>query len=145
MAATLLEVQHAKTGIVPVQRVWYKMSENEVDLAEIRLLAIHLAHRARICYAMVGAGIICLGAGVAMLVAGLSGDQVVWFQSGNLKITAGGFGAVTMVASVAWGYVAYKSRPSIDYNSPFRGISLTAGELRSIRRAARHHTLPKQK
>lgn len=103
------------------------MSEHEVELAEIQFLEAHLRHRARICYAMVGAGIICLGAGVAMLIAGLSGDQVIWFQSGNLKVTAGGFGAVTMVASVAWGYVAYRSRPEIDYNSPSRNLSLTLG------------------
>jgi hypothetical protein len=103
------------------------MSESDVELAELRFLEAHLTHRARICYAMVAAGIICLAAGVAMLVAGLSGDQVVWFQSGNLKITAGGFGAVTMLASGAWGYVAYRSRPEIDYYSPARDMSLTLG------------------
>jgi len=54
-----------------------------------------------ICYAMISAGVLCLAAGVTMLVVGLTGDQVVWFESGAVKITAGGFGAVTMLASVA--------------------------------------------
>ncbi len=103
------------------------MSDSDVELAEIRFLEAHLAHRARICYAMVTAGIVCLGAGVAMLIAGLTGDQVVWFQSSNFKVTAGGFGAVTMLASVAWGYVAYLSRPEIDYDSPARGLHLKLG------------------
>ena len=96
----------------------------EVELAEIKFLHSHLTHRARICYAMVGAGVICLAAGVVMLIVGLTGDQVVWFESGNFKITAGGFGAVTMLARVAWGYVAYRSRPEIDYVGNDRFLSL---------------------
>ena len=116
------------------------MSEYDGELAEIRFLEAHLRHRARICYAMVAAGIICLGAGVAMLVAGLSGDQMVWFQSGNFKVTAGGFGAVTMVASVAWGYVAYRSRPEIDYNSPTRYLTLGPTPTRpSVKGFRRRH------
>ena len=67
---------------------------------------------------MVVAGVVCLAAGVVMLVVGLSGAQVVWFQSGKFKVTAGGFGAVTMLASVAWGYMAYRSRPVMHYHSP---------------------------
>jgi len=102
------------------------MSDNDVKLAEIRFLDAHLRQRARICYAMVAAGIFCLGAGVAMLVAGLSGDQVVWFQSGELKVTAGGFGAVTMVASVAWGYVAYLSRPQLNFRGQNYEAALNA-------------------
>ena len=105
------------------------MNDKDVQLAEIEFLNSHLTHRARICYAMVTAGVICLGAGVAMLAAGLSGDQVVWLQSGTFKITAGGFGAVTMVASVAWGYVAYRARPEIHYWSPSRGVSLSREEV----------------
>jgi hypothetical protein len=34
-----------------------------------------------------------------------------------LNVTAGGFGALTLLASVAWGYVAYRSRPQILYVS----------------------------
>jgi hypothetical protein len=73
------------------------MSESDVELAELRFLEAHLQHRARICYAMVAAGMVCLVAGVVMLVVGLTGDQVVWVQSGNLKITAGG-----LVQSPCW-------------------------------------------
>ena len=100
------------------------MSESDVELAELRFLEAHLQHRARICYAMVAAGMVCLVAGVVMLIVGLTGDQVVWVRTGNLKITTGGGGAVTMLASVAWGYVAYRSRPEIDYSSPSRGMTL---------------------
>ena len=104
------------------------MRDKDVQLAEIEFLSSHLRHRARICYGMVAAGVISLCAGVAMLVAGLTGDQLVWFQYSGFKITAGGLGAVTMVASVAWGYVAYRSRPELDYWSPARGVSLTRRE-----------------
>lgn len=107
---------------------------NDVELAELEFLRAHLTHRAKICYAMVFAGMVCLAAGVAMLIAGLTGGQVVWFQSGGIKVTAGGFGAVTMVASVAWGYVAFLSRPEIDYDSPARGLSLTLGPRPRLRR-----------
>ena len=111
------------------------MSENVIGLAEVELLRAHLTQRARICYAMVAGGMVCLAAGVAMLVVGLTGDQVVWFQHGNFKITAGGFGAITMLASVAWGYVAFLSRPEITFNSPARGMTLTREEvLRATRR-----------
>ena len=101
-----------------------KEMNNEVELAELKFLGAYVTHRARICYAMVFAGIVCLGAGVAMLVTGLTGDQVVWFETGSLKITAGGFGAVTMLASVAWGYVAYLSRAEVHYDSP-RVVSIS--------------------
>jgi hypothetical protein len=96
----------------------YKVAEIDYKVAEIHFLEAHLRHRAVICLSMVVAGIICLAAGIAMLVVGLRGDQVIWFQSGNLKVTAGGFGAVTMLASVAWGFVAYSSRPEVQYRSP---------------------------
>ena len=66
------------------------MSESDVELAELRFLEAHLQHRARICYAMVAAGMVCLVAGVVMLIVGLTGDQVVWVRTGNLKITTGG-------------------------------------------------------
>ncbi len=77
----------------------------------------HLRHRALICIGMVAGGVICLLAGIAMLAVGIKGDQIVWLQSGTFKVTAGGFGALTMAASVAWGYVAFRSRPQILYIS----------------------------
>jgi hypothetical protein len=100
-------------------------TEYDVELAELQFMREHLAQRARICYGMVAAGVICLAAGAVMLAIGLKGDQVIWFQSGTIKITAGGFGAVTMLASVAWGYAAYRSRPEIKYDSPHRNMELT--------------------
>jgi hypothetical protein len=78
------------------------MAENDAELARVQMVREHLRQRGRICYGMITGGMICLAAGVAMLVVGLTGDQVVWFQSGSFKITAGGFGTVTMLASVAW-------------------------------------------
>jgi hypothetical protein len=100
------------------------MSEEEYKVAEIEFLRAHLQQRAVICYSMIAAGVVCLAAGIVMLVVGLRGDQVIWFQQGNFKITAGGFGAVTMLASVAWGFVAYRSRPEIEYDSPQLRFSL---------------------
>jgi hypothetical protein len=99
-------------------------TSEQLDLAEIRLLETHLTQCARICYAMIGAGVICLFAGVVMLIIGVTGDQVVWFDSGQFKITAGGFGAVTMCTSVAWGFVAYRSRPQIVYTGLDRDLQL---------------------
>jgi len=77
--------------------------QHDYDLARLKLFEIHLRHRANICYLMIGSSVTCLVAGVLMLVVGLTTEQVVWFESGELKVTAGGFGAVTMLASVAWG------------------------------------------
>ena len=94
------------------------MSANDyVAIAEIQFITAHLKQRALICIGMVGGGVICLLAGIVMLAIGLQGDQVAWLQSGSLKVTAGGFGALTMAASVAWGYVAFRSRPQILYIS----------------------------
>jgi hypothetical protein len=90
---------------------------NDVALAEIQFMRAHLKHRAILCIGMVAGGVICLVAGVVMLAVGLKGSQVVWLQSATLKVTAGGFGALTLLASVAWGYVAYRSRPQILYLS----------------------------
>ena len=84
---------------------------NDVAIAEIRFIQAHLKYRALICVGMVANGIICLLAGIAMLAIGLKSDQIAWLQFGTLKITAGGFGALTMGGSVAWGYMAFRSRP----------------------------------
>lgn len=92
-------------------------ADNDVALAEIQFMRAHLKHRALLCIGMVAGGVISLVAGVVMLVVGLKGNQVVWVQSGTLRVTAGGFGALTLIASVAWGYVAYRSRPQILYVS----------------------------
>lgn len=90
---------------------------------------MHLKQRAAICYAMVAGGVITLFSGVAMLSVGISGDQMVWFESHSIKVTAGGFGAITMLASVLWGYFAYRSRPEIRYFGPTRSLSLTREEV----------------
>lgn len=79
------------------------MKKNSVALAEVSLFQMHLKRRAAICYAMVAGGVITLFSGVAMLSVGISGDQMVWFESHSIKVTAGGFGAITMLASVLWG------------------------------------------
>jgi hypothetical protein len=57
-------------------------NEYDVQVAEQAMFREHLQQRARICYAMVAGGMVCLVAGVSMLIAGLSGDQVVWLQTG---------------------------------------------------------------
>ncbi|MNO77736.1 hypothetical protein D3C76_688550 [compost metagenome] len=76
-----------------------------------------------------------------MLYVGVAGDQVIWFESQSIKVTAGGFGAITMLASITWGFFAYKSRPEIKYFGPTRGISLTREEIKRgerIRAESKH-------
>jgi hypothetical protein len=92
-------------------------TDNNVAIAEIQFMRAYLKHRVVMCIGMVSGGVICLLAGMVMLAVGLKGDQIVWLQFGTLKVTAGGFGALTMAASVAWGYVAFRSRPQILYFS----------------------------
>ena len=92
-------------------------TNNNVAIAEIQLMRTHLKHRALLCIGMLSGGVICLLVGVVMLAIGLKGDQVAWLQLGTLKVTAGGFGALTMAASVAWGFFAFRSRPQILYIS----------------------------
>lgn len=105
------------------------MEHNNVALAEIQLFQMHLKQRAIICYFMVFAALGTLLAGVVMLYVGIAGDQIIWFESKSIKITAGGFGAITMTASVLWGYFAYRSRPEIKYTGPTRSLHLTREEI----------------
>jgi hypothetical protein len=73
--------------------------------------------RTVVALALVFAGIECLDFGRQMLVASLtaSAAQSILFEiSGNLKVTAGGFGAVVMAASLVPFYLAYLSRPTIE-------------------------------
>ncbi|WP_438465944.1 hypothetical protein [Marinomonas sp. PE14-40] len=105
------------------------MENNNIALAEIQLFQIHLKQRAIICYSMVFAAFGTLLAGIVMLYVGTAGDQIVWLESKSLKVTAGGFGAITMTASVLWGYFAYRSRPEIKYIGPKRSLHLTREEV----------------
>lgn len=77
---------------------------------------------------MVFAGIGTLIAGIAMLYVGISGEQTVWLESESIKVTAGGFGAITMTASVFWGYFAFRSRLEIRYSGPTRILMLGKAE-----------------
>ncbi|ROM95217.1 hypothetical protein [Pseudomonas brassicacearum] len=106
------------------------MERKKVALAEVNLFLMHLKQRALICYSMVAGGMITLIAGIVMLFVGVAGEQVIWFESPSIKITAGGFGAITMLASLTWGFFAYKSRPEINYMGLTRGMSLTREEIK---------------
>lgn len=106
------------------------MERKKVALAEVNLFGMHLKQRALICYSMVAGGMITLIAGIVMLCVGVAGDQMVWLESSSIKITAGGFGAITMLASLAWGFFAYKSRPEINFSGLNRGMSLTREEIK---------------
>ncbi|WP_372028371.1 hypothetical protein [Pseudomonas kurunegalensis] len=117
------------------------MERENVALAEINFFLMHLKQRAVICYSMVASGMITLIAGIVMLCVGVSGDQVIWFESQSIKVTAGGFGAITLLASITWGFFAYKSRPEIKYFGPTRGMSLTREEIKRgerIRAESKH-------
>ncbi|TFY85527.1 hypothetical protein DYL61_29425 [Pseudomonas nabeulensis] len=105
------------------------MERESVALAEVNLFMMHLKQRALICYTLVTGGMITLIAGIVMLCVGVTGDQVVWLESPTIKITAGGFGAITMLASLSWGYFAYRSRPEIRYMGSTRAMSLTREEI----------------
>lgn len=109
-------------------------SEREVELAEIGFMTSHLSQRAHICYWMIAGGIITLAAGVVMLVAGLTGSQVAWIDYHGVKVNAGGLAAVTMLASTAWGFTAFLSRPTITFDSPRRSMHLTLGDNSRRRR-----------
>lgn len=106
------------------------MERKKVALAEVNLFLMHLKQRALICHSMVAGGMITLIAGIVMLFVGVAGEQVIWFESPSIKITAGGFGAITMLASLTWGFFAYKSRPEINYMGLTRGMSLTREEIK---------------
>lgn len=117
------------------------MERENVALAEINFFLMHLKQRAVICYSMVASGMITLIAGIVMLCVGVAGDQVIWFESQSIKVTAGGFGAITLLASITWGFFAYKSRPEIKYFGPTRGMSLTREEVKRgerIRAESKH-------
>lgn len=90
-------------------------SANALELAEIDLMKLQVTHRARISYMMIGGAFFTLAGGLAMLVAGLTGAQAAWVEYHGLKVTAGGFGAVALAASVAWGLFAWLSRPTGKY------------------------------
>lgn len=105
-------------------------SDRDIQLAELKFMHDHLTSRARICYLMIAASVTCLCAGIVMLIVGLTGNQSIWFESGTMKITAGGFGAVTLLASVAWGFIAFLSRPEIRFSSPSRHLGLGPPRLR---------------
>jgi membrane protein YdbS with pleckstrin-like domain len=100
-------------------------TNRDIQLAEIKFMHDHLTSRARICYTMVAASVTCLCAGIVMLIVGVTGNQSIWFESDKIKITAGGFGAVTLLASVAWGFIAFLSRPEIRFEG--RNHALTLG------------------
>ncbi|MBC3487125.1 hypothetical protein HU750_15745 [Pseudomonas sp. SWRI50] len=106
------------------------MERESVALAEVNFFLMHLKQRALICYFMVASGMITLIAGIVMLFVGVTGDQVIWLESQSIKVTAGGFGAITMLTSLTWGYFAYKSRPDIKYFGPTRGMTLTREEIK---------------
>lgn len=105
------------------------MERESVALAEVNMFLVHLKQRSVICYSMVAGGVVTLLAGIVMLWVGVAGDQVVWFETSTTKITAGGFGAITMLASLTWGYFAYRARPEIRYFGPTRALSLTREEV----------------
>ena len=121
--------RNSGANVVQVSSLGSAERSEILAVEEIRMLRDHLSQRAMLCYAMVFGGLVCLLAGAAMLVVGLSGDQVIWFQTTSLKVTAGGFGAVTMLASVAWGYVAFLSRPIIHFRGAGRGPGADGREL----------------
>lgn len=65
---------------------------------------------------LIFAGIVCLYFGSSMLTASLGAQaQSVLFEvAGQLKVTAGGFGAVVMTTSLVPFYLAYLARPMIN-------------------------------
>jgi len=118
-------------------------TEIAIQIAELKFMHGHLTSRARICYLMIGASVTCLVAGVVMLIIGITGNQSIWLESSSLKVTAGGFGAVTLLASVAWGFIAFLSRPEIRYASPYRDVSLFDREETATRRFIKNSTRPR--
>ena len=71
--------------------------------------------RTFISLSLVGAGIACLYFGHSMLLQGLQlGSEALLVEiPGKVRITAGGFGAVVMAASLVPFLFAYASRPTL--------------------------------
>lgn len=86
--------------------------------------AAHLRQRAWICGGMIIAGVMCLIAGGLMLLAGGGNPSNLWIETDQIKLTAQGFGAVTMGASVLWGFLAYFARPQVNYEDQFSRFTL---------------------
>jgi len=90
---------------------------SRVHIPEIAssLLALFIL-RTVVSLGLIGAGIACLYFGGSMLNASLGGGQAqtLLFEAGNVKVTAGGFGAVVMAASLVPFLFAYLSRPTIN-------------------------------
>lgn len=82
--------------------------------------------RTTLAFGLIFAGIACLYFGGNMLTASLSHEtQTILFEiSNNMKVTAGGFGAVVMAASLVPFFLAYRTRPTIELiptgNSSYR-------------------------
>lgn len=70
-----------------------------------------LRYRAYVCLALIGGGVSCLLAGSVLIYSGTHGDEVVWLQKGDWRVTSSGFGAITMLASAIWGFLAFRARP----------------------------------
>jgi hypothetical protein len=90
--------------------------------------------RTTLAFGLIFAGIACLYFGGNMLTASLSHEtQTILFEiSNNMKVTAGGFGAVVMAASLVPFFLAYRTRPTIELiPTSNSGYGIHIGESRS--------------
>jgi hypothetical protein len=85
----------------------------------------HLRERAIISIVLVIGGVLSLVAGGVLVAQGVASDSI-WFEGAGYKVTAKGFGAITLLSGVVWGVLAYLSRPSVSFQDGARSFSLVA-------------------
>lgn len=86
----------------------------------------HLRERAIISIVLVVGGVLSLVAGGVLVAQGIA-DESVWFEGGGYKITAKGFGAITLLSGAVWGLLAFLSRPEVNFRDRDQAFSLTGG------------------
>src|SRR6188508_3082858 len=83
----------------------------------------HLRERAIISIVLVVGGVLSLVAGAFIVAQGVA-DESVWLEGAGYKVTAKGFGAITLLSGAVWGVLAFLSRPEVTFRGRDEEFSL---------------------
>ena len=97
---------------------------SDVQIARAEVLRSAVWARVIVCVTIAIGGMLCLAAGIGMVVVGLSNDQAFSCVSEAQKVKVAGIGAISMVASAVWAYFSRKT-------------SLSASKTRTLREPSR--------
>lgn len=82
---------------------------SDVQIARAEVLRSAVWARVIVCVTITIGGMLCLAAGIGMVVVGLSNDQAFSCVSEAQKVKVAGIGAISMVASAMWAYFSHKT------------------------------------